>query len=139
MKKHIITCLFLSLILTACLQNDKKVSNQLPINQLENTTWKFEVIEGCTDSIKFLSTEKFLYYYCGAGFIYDGNYTHTDDTIYTVILDYVSQIDASKGQSPTCKLDFKYENNKLCVVRKWEEYAMFSHLYRTQCFDILQK
>lgn len=132
MKKHIIIFLFFTSFSVACFQNDRKA----PENQLANTTWKFEVIENCTDSIRFLSAEKFLYYYCGTGFTYDGNYTLIDDTIYTEILDYVSQVDISKGQSPTCKLDFKYENNKLGVVKKWEEYNMFHHLYQTQCFDI---
>jgi len=131
--------ILVTFILISCSSQNDKASEYTIINNLKNTTWTFEVTEGCVDSIKFLSLKKFSYYYCGAGFIYDGNYSRKGDTIYTEILDYVSQIDASKGKSITCKLDFEYKDNKLCVVKKWEEYSMFTHLYRTQCFDIFQK
>lgn len=138
MKKHIIILLLLISFLVACFQNDRKSVGEVLKSQLDDTTWTFSITEGCIDSIKFLSPEKLSYYYCGIGFYYEGNYTHINDTIYTELLDYVSQVDASKGKSITCKLDFKYENNKLCLVKKWEEYSLFRHLYQTKCFDISQ-
>jgi len=101
---------------------------------LSETSWIVNVSNNCIDTLKFTTIDKLLFYHCGLGVTFEGNYLIEQEFISIDILDYISQVDITKGKKTVLKLDLKYDNGSLYTKKADRKTNEFNHINHNTVF-----
>lgn len=113
--------------------NMKSKFESAHFNLLE-TSWIVNVSNNCIDTLKFTTMDKLLFYHCGLGVMFEGNYYTEKEFISIDILDYISQVDITKGKETVLKLSLKYDNESLDVNKAEGKTNEFNHINHNTVF-----
>lgn len=133
MKFNIILLILFLCISCESNQNNQRSSESKP--DLENTdfklsetSWIVNVSDNCIDTLKFKTTDRLSFYHCGLGVLFDGNYVIKEDLVSIDILDYISQVDITKGKETVLNLELKYARDGFYVNSANGKTSEFNHL-----------